>query len=82
MVYGIFGQCVDIGQDIPIDRLKAIHYAKRTLKAQQRFDKAVESIPQTKLSFATPKNDKRGDERLQTVDELQYEHGNSSHRNK
>jgi DnaK suppressor protein len=78
---GTFGKCVDTGKDIPIDRLEALPYAKRTVEAQERFDKAGEASPQIKLSFDTPAHDERGDERLQTVDELEYEHGNSSYRN-
>ena len=79
---GTYGKCVDTGKDIPIDRLEAIPYTKRTVEAQQKIDKAEESIPETKLSFAEKKNSARDDERLRTIDELEYEHGNSSYRNK
>lgn len=78
---GTYGKCVDTGEDIPIDRLEAIPYAKRTLEAQQRFDEERHTSPQTKRSFATPKNDPRDNERIQTLDEMQHEHGHSSHEN-
>ncbi len=75
---GTYGKCVETGKDIPVERLKVLPYAKRIIEAQKRFDEAADSSNQTELSFSTPKDDKRGDERLQTVDELQCEHGNSS----
>ncbi|EKN70366.1 general stress protein GSP160 [Neobacillus bataviensis LMG 21833] len=77
---GTYGICVETGKDIPVDRLKILPYAKRILEAQKRFDEAADSSTQIELSFSTPEDDKRGDQRLQTVDELQYEHGNSSFR--
>lgn len=77
---GTFGKCVDTGKDIPIDRLKAIPYAKRTLEAQLSFDEAVQSSQQSTFSFATPKDGTRGDDRIRTADEIINEHGNSSNR--
>jgi DnaK suppressor protein len=78
---GTYGKCVDTGKNIPIDRLEAIPYTKRTVESQQKIDKVAESTPETKLSFAEQKNSARDDERLRTLDELEYEHGNSSYRN-
>ena len=79
---GTYGICVDTGEDIPSGRLEVLPYAKRTVQAQKEFDEAVNSIPQPELTFSTPIDDKRGDDRLQTVDELQKEHGNSSYETK
>jgi RNA polymerase-binding protein DksA len=76
---GTYGVCVDTGENIPYDRLVALPYAKRTVEAQEKFEN--QSIPshQGDLSFSTPKEDVRGDKRIQTVDELQSLHGNSSY---
>lgn len=79
---GTYGKCVDTGKDIPYDRLEVLPYAKRTVNAQEKLDELADSVPQTELSFSTPIDDQRGDDRLQTVDELQHEHGNSSYRTK
>lgn len=38
MENGSYGQCVDTGKVIPYERLKAIPYAKRTIKAEQEFE--------------------------------------------
>lgn len=76
---GTYGKCVDTGEDIPIERLEALPYAKRTLEAEQKLQETTEVISETQLSFATPKSDRTGDERILTADELQGEHGNSSY---
>jgi RNA polymerase-binding transcription factor DksA len=36
---GTYGTCVDTGEEIPYERLKAVPYAKRTAQAQEKFDK-------------------------------------------
>lgn len=35
---GTYGNCVDTGEAIPFDRLKAIPYAKRTIAAEEKPD--------------------------------------------
>ncbi|MFZ7942828.1 TraR/DksA family transcriptional regulator [Neobacillus sp. 19] len=77
---GTYGKCVDTGEEIPVVRLEVLPYAKRTIEAQKQFDETADALAQPELSFSTPIDDERGDQRLQTVDELQYEHGNSSFR--
>ncbi|WHY00529.1 TraR/DksA C4-type zinc finger protein [Neobacillus sp. DY30] len=75
---GTYGVCVDTGERIPYERLKALPYAKRTVEAQkEQENETVSSIPEDQ-SFSTPENDIRGDKRIQTVDELISMHGNSS----
>ena len=75
---GIHGVCIDTGENISYDRLEALPYAKRTVEAQEKLEN--ETIPMREnQSFSTPKDDVRGDKRIQTVDELQYLHGNSSY---
>jgi len=75
---GIYGVCIDTGENISYDRLEALPYAKRTVEAQEKLEN--ETIPMREnQSFSTPKDDVRGDTRIQTVDELQYLHGNSSY---
>ncbi|MBT2723653.1 TraR/DksA C4-type zinc finger protein [Bacillus sp. ISL-46] len=75
---GTYGVCVETGEDIPYDRLEALPYAKRTVEAQEKLEYETIPIRQGDQSFSTPKEDERGDKRIQTVDELQYLHGNSS----
>ncbi|MEA3321754.1 MAG: TraR/DksA C4-type zinc finger protein [Bacillota bacterium] len=36
---GTYGICVDTGEEIPFERLEALPYAKRTARAQEKFDK-------------------------------------------
>jgi hypothetical protein len=43
----------------------------RYFNGQTFFDKKI-------TPFSTPKENERGDKRIQTADELQYLHGNSS----
>ncbi|MFL6562933.1 MAG: TraR/DksA C4-type zinc finger protein [Bacillus sp. (in: firmicutes)] len=76
---GTYGVCVDTGENIPYDRLEALPYAKRTVEAQEKLANQPISSSQADHSFSTPKEDKRGDKRIQTADELQYLHGNSSY---
>lgn len=75
---GTYGVCVDTGENIPLDRLEALPYAKRTVEAQEKVENEPIPTLQEEQSFSTPKENVRGDKRIQTVDELQYEHGNSS----
>jgi DnaK suppressor protein len=75
---GTFGVCVDTGEKISYERLEALPYAKRIVEAQEKVEN--EAIPSEEdQSFSTPKEDVRGDKRLQTVDELLNMHGNSSY---
>jgi DnaK suppressor protein len=75
---GSYGVCVDTGETIPFERLKALPYAKRTVEAQNEHEKEqITSLPEEQ-SFLTPEEDVRGDKRIQTVDELINVHGNSS----
>jgi DnaK suppressor protein len=75
---GTYGICVDTGEPIPYERLKALPYAKRTVEAQKEQEKEkIDSLPEDH-SFLTPEEDVRGDKRIQTVDELISVHGNSS----
>jgi DnaK suppressor protein len=76
---GTYGVCVDTGENIPYDRLMALPYAKRTVEAQEKFENQPIPSRQEDQSFSTPKEDVRGDKRIQTVDELQSLHGNSSY---
>ncbi|WP_349408268.1 TraR/DksA family transcriptional regulator [Pseudalkalibacillus sp. SCS-8] len=36
---GTYGKCVDTGEEISYERLKAVPYAKRTIDAQRKYDK-------------------------------------------
>jgi RNA polymerase-binding protein DksA len=75
---GSYGVCVDTGEPISYERLKALPYAKRTVEAQKELEKEnVTSLPDDQ-SFLTPEDDVRGDKRIQVVDELISVHGNSS----
>ncbi|MDQ1000242.1 DnaK suppressor protein [Neobacillus niacini] len=75
---GTYGVCVDTGEPISYERLKALPYAKRTVEAQKEQEQEkVASLPEDP-SFLTPEEDVRGDKRIQTVDELISVHGNSS----
>lgn len=75
---GTYGICVDTGEPIPYERLKALPYAKRTVEAQkEQENENIASLPEDH-SFLTPEDDVRGDKRIQTVDELISLHGNSS----
>jgi DnaK suppressor protein len=75
---GNYGICVDTGEPISFERLKALPYAKRTVEAQKELEKEnISSVPEDS-SFLTPEDDVRGDKRIQTVDELISMHGNSS----
>jgi DnaK suppressor protein len=75
---GTYGVCVDTGEPISYERLKALPYAKRTVEAQKEQEKEnVASLPEDQ-SFLTPEEDVRGDKRIQVVDELISVHGNSS----
>ncbi|MEC1520667.1 TraR/DksA C4-type zinc finger protein [Neobacillus niacini] len=77
---GTYGVCVDTGEPISYERLKALPYAKRTVEAQKELEKEnvnEASIPEDP-SFLTPEDDVRGDKRIQVVDELISVHGNSS----
>ena len=76
---GTYGVCVDTGEGIPYDRLVALPYAKRTVEAQEKLENKLIPSSQGDQSFSTPKEDVRGDKRIQTADELQYLHGNSSY---
>jgi DnaK suppressor protein len=76
---GTYGVCVDTGENIPYDRLEALPYAKRTVEAQEKLENKLIPSSQVDQSFSTPKEDVRGDKRIQTADELQYLHGNSSY---
>ncbi|MCQ6282617.1 TraR/DksA C4-type zinc finger protein [Bacillus sp. EB600] len=76
---GTYGICIDTDEDIPFERLEVLPYAKRTIEAQQKLEREAAPIPDEDQSFSTPQGDQRGDKRIQTVDELQYEHGNSSY---
>lgn len=77
---GTYGVCVDTGEPISYERLKALPYAKRTVEAQKELEK--ENVNEASLpedpSFSTPEKDVRGDKRIQVVDELMNVHGNSS----
>lgn len=76
---GSYGICVDTGENISNERLKALPYTKRTVAAQKNLEKrTISSLPEDK-SFATPEDDVRGDKRIQTADELLNVHGNSSY---
>ncbi len=75
---GTYGVCVDTGETISYERLKALPYAKRTVEAQKEHEKVkLTSLPED-TSFLTPEEDVRGDKRIQTADELISVHGNSS----
>ena len=75
---GTYGICVDTGEPISFERLKALPYAKRTVEAQEELEKEkMVSLPEEQ-SFLTPEDDERGDKRIQVVDELISVHGNSS----
>ncbi|MEH7180655.1 TraR/DksA family transcriptional regulator [Neobacillus vireti] len=75
---GTYGVCVDTGEPISFERLKALPYAKRTVEAQKEHEtEKTVSLPEDQ-SFLTPEEDVRGDKRIQTVDELISMHGNSS----
>jgi DnaK suppressor protein len=75
---GTYGVCVDTGEPISNERLKALPYAKRTVEAQKEQEKERIVSPPEDPSFLTPEEDIRGDKRIQTVDELISVHGNSS----
>jgi DnaK suppressor protein len=75
---GTYGICVDTGEPISYERLKALPYAKRTVEAQKEQEKENIAILPEDPSFLTPEDDVRGDKRIQTVDELLSVHGNSS----
>ena len=75
---GTYGVCVDTGEPISYERLKALPYAKRTVEAQKEQEKERIVSPPEDPSFLTPEEDIRGDKRIQTVDELISVHGNSS----
>jgi DnaK suppressor protein len=75
---GTYGVCVDTGEYISYERLKALPYAKRTVEAQKELEKEkVPILPEDK-SFLTPAEDVRGDKRIEIVDQLLSVHGNSS----
>ncbi|MDN3018038.1 TraR/DksA C4-type zinc finger protein [Paenibacillus sp. BSR1-1] len=75
---GTYGLCIDTGEGIPFARLEALPYAKRTVEAQAMFEKDGAISFLEEKSFSTPKQNTRGDTRIQTADELMTVHGNSS----
>jgi DnaK suppressor protein len=75
---GTYGVCVDTGETISYERLKALPYAKRTVEAQKEHEKVKLASQPEDPSFLTPEEDVRGDKRIQTADELISVHGNSS----
>lgn len=75
---GTYGICIDTGESIPFARLEALPYAKRTVEAQAMFEKGGSVNKHEEKSFSTPKQNPRGDKRIQTADELMTVHGNSS----
>ena len=62
-----YGICVDTGEEIPYERLKANPYAKRTAKAQERFEKGQ---PSPNADRATQPSRRIDEEKTLTVDSL------------
>ncbi|HWO97097.1 MAG TPA: TraR/DksA C4-type zinc finger protein [Bacillus sp. (in: firmicutes)] len=52
MVEGTYGVCVDTGEKIPFERLKALPYAKRTAKAQEEYEQGQKDGLTNEQSYA------------------------------
>ncbi len=63
---GIFGICVETGDEISIDRLEAVPYAKRTIEAQKQYDQQKNPVDERL-------NNKREDN-LQMINLIEKEH--------
>lgn len=71
---GTYGICIDTGEAIAFDRLKAIPYAKRTIEAEK---KAQETSPITAGEDTTRLRNPDGrinDNRFRTLDKIEEEH--------
>ncbi|SCB74483.1 transcriptional regulator, TraR/DksA family [Fictibacillus enclensis] len=80
---GTYGKCVDTGEEIPYERLKALPYAKRTVEAQAVADKEGKISDQYEIeepSFVRNGEKNLEDSRMRTVDEIMDTHGNASNK--
>lgn len=74
---GTYGKCVDSGEEIPYERLKAVPYAKRTVEAektyagQQRTEGADERGPTSRMEQPEGETE---DERTRTMRRMEEEH--------
>ncbi|WP_070120395.1 TraR/DksA family transcriptional regulator [Bacillus marinisedimentorum] len=71
---GTYGICVDTGEKISSERLEALPYAKRTLKAQQKYDKGIKPEPDEKVQLASEEEEKYEDSPMRTIDRIKEEH--------
>ncbi|MFC7395386.1 TraR/DksA family transcriptional regulator [Scopulibacillus cellulosilyticus] len=77
MENGQYGICVDTGEEIPYERLKAVPYAKRTKEAQERFDSQRAGADQTAQASTSRLQKPKGkieDSRKRTIERIEEEH--------
>ncbi|SDN39050.1 transcriptional regulator, TraR/DksA family [Fictibacillus solisalsi] len=80
---GTYGKCVDTGEEIPFERLKALPYAKRTVEAQEVADREGKTSGEYEIqepSFVRQGEKNFEDSRMRTVDEIMDTHGNASNK--
>ncbi|MCQ6266936.1 TraR/DksA C4-type zinc finger protein [Fictibacillus sp. WQ 8-8] len=79
---GTYGKCVDTGEEIPYERLKALPFAKRTIQAQEKADEdgKTDDYEIGEPSFIRKGEGKYEDSRMQSVDEIMETHGNASNK--
>ncbi|MGG1575670.1 TraR/DksA C4-type zinc finger protein [Fictibacillus sp. NRS-1165] len=77
---GTYGKCMDTGEEISYERLKALPYAKRTVQAQEKADEEgkTDDFEIGEPSFVRKAEGKFEDSRMQSVDEMMETHGNAS----
>ncbi|WLR51958.1 TraR/DksA C4-type zinc finger protein [Bacillus tianshenii] len=75
---GTYGKCVETGEDISFERLKAIPYAKRTIEAQERAEqsqvRADESPGRGASSRFEDPDEHVEDSRMRTFENIRDEH--------
>lgn len=79
---GTYGKCIDTGEEIPYERLKALPYAKRTVAAQEKADKEgkIGGFETGESSFVRKGESHFEDSRMRSVDEMMETHGNASNK--
>ncbi|EIT85771.1 hypothetical protein A374_08049 [Fictibacillus macauensis ZFHKF-1] len=80
MEKGTYGICIDTGEEISYERLKALPYAKRTVEAQEKVTANNATYETKEESFERRGERHFEDHRMQSVDEMMNTHGNTSNK--
>lgn len=78
MKNGTYGICVDTGQEIPFERLKAIPYTKRTLQAEENHRNETPANEDEDTTRLLKPEGEMEDTRERTLEKIENEHNSAA----